>query len=254
MDQETCAFRIALPCFSSQFWIYVGLTFADLQYNALSFIFLQVRELSWLQWHPFSVSSSPFDGKNHLSILIKVLGGWTAKLNRNIMNISGTCGQNEVAFQCPNIKAWVEGPYGHRLPYHLMYAREISAVVCKCFESYQMTEQYFVDLSVFPANHSCLFFYCRYEKLVLVAGGIGISPFLAILSDILHRVREGKPCLPSNVLLVWAIKKSDELPLLSTLDMESISPYSPSKLDLEIDIYITRESEPPLVSAAFNLD
>ncbi|CAL5322916.1 unnamed protein product [Camellia sinensis] len=49
----------------------------NLQYNALSFIFLQIRELSWLQWHPFSVSSSPLDGKYHIAVLIKVLGKWT---------------------------------------------------------------------------------------------------------------------------------------------------------------------------------
>jgi ferric-chelate reductase len=80
-----------------------------------------------------------------------------------------------------------------------------------------------------------------------VAGGIGISPFLAILSDILHRVGEGKPCLPRNILLVWAVKRSNELSLLSTVDMESICPYFSDKLNLEIHIYVTRESEPPLV-------
>ncbi|PKI50258.1 hypothetical protein CRG98_029331 [Punica granatum] len=177
----------------------------NLSYNALSFIFLQVRELSWLQWHPFSVSSSPLDGKNHLSVLLKVLGEWTAKLNGNILDISEASGQNKLAITPPKITASVEGPYGHELPYHLTY-----------------------------------------ENLILVAGGIGVSPFFAILSDILHRTREGKPCLPSNVLLIWAIKKSDELPLLSTVDMESICPFFPNKLNLEIDIYVTRESEPPL--------
>ncbi|KAK4793705.1 hypothetical protein SAY86_024140 [Trapa natans] len=172
---------------------------ASLHYNALSFIFLQVRELSWLQWHPFSVSSSPLDGKNHLAVLIKALGEWTAKLGDNISDSS------EAHSQPPRITASVEGPYGHEIPYHLTY-----------------------------------------ENLILVAGGIGVSPFFAILSDILHRVREGKPCLPSNIMLIWAIKNSNELPLLSTLDMESICPFFPDKLNLEIDIYVTRESEPPL--------
>ncbi|XP_031380452.1 ferric reduction oxidase 7, chloroplastic-like isoform X2 [Punica granatum] len=177
----------------------------NLQYNALSFIFIRIRELSWLQWHPFSVSSSPLDGKNRISVIIKVLGKWTAKLDRNISDIIEIRDQNETAFQPHKITASVEGPYGHELPYHLTY-----------------------------------------KNLVLVAGGIGVSPFFAILSDILHRVGEGKPCLPRKVLLVWAIKKSNELPLLSTLDMESICPFSPYKLNLEIDVYITRESEPSL--------
>ncbi|CAK7335898.1 unnamed protein product [Dovyalis caffra] len=177
----------------------------NLRYNALSFVFLQIRELSWLQWHPFSVSSSPLDGKYHLSILIKVLGEWTARLRGSIMNISEAEQPVSPSQPCPKITASVEGPYGHEAPYHLMY-----------------------------------------ENLILVAGGIGISPFLAILSDILHRVNEGRPCLPRNVLIVWAVKRSDELPLLSTIDLESICPNFYDKLNLEISIYVTRESGPPL--------
>ncbi|XP_058213684.1 ferric reduction oxidase 7, chloroplastic-like isoform X2 [Rhododendron vialii] len=179
---------------------------ANLQYNALSFIFIQVRELSWLQWHPFSVSSSPLDGKYHMSILIKNLGEWTEKLRGKILN-----GPKEDSPMVPlqshhaNITVSVEGPYGHEFPYHLTY-----------------------------------------ENLILVAGGIGISPFLAILSDILHRINDKKPCLPRNVLVVWALKTSDELPLLYSLDMESICPVFSDTLNLEIQTYVTRESEPRL--------
>nr|XP_023899736.1 ferric reduction oxidase 7, chloroplastic-like [Quercus suber] len=175
---------------------------ANLQYNALSFIFLQVRELSWLQWHPFSVSSSPLDGKYHLSVLIKVIGEWTKNLRGNILNSSGA---NLHLRPQTKITASVEGPYGHEFPYHLMY-----------------------------------------ENLILVAGGIGISPFLAILSDILHRTREGKPCLPRNILIVWAVKRSNELSLFSTNDMELICPFFSDKLNLEIHIFVTRESQPSL--------
>lgn len=88
----------------------------------------------------------------------------------------------------------------------------------------------------------------RYENLILVAGGIGISPFFAILSDILHRINEGKPCLPKNVLIVWAVKQSDELPLLETVGMESICPNFSESLNLEIQTYVTRQSQPSLVS------
>ncbi|KAL9680910.1 hypothetical protein QQ045_012691 [Rhodiola kirilowii] len=176
---------------------------ASLRYNALSFIFIQARELSWLQWHPFSVSSSPEDGNHHLSVLIKVLGGWTDKLRGHISSISE---DEPVKQQAPStLTVSVEGPYGHETPYHLMY-----------------------------------------ENLILVAGGIGVSPFLAILSDILHRAKEGNPCLPKNVVLVWAIKTSDELPLLSAVDIESVCPGVSDKVRLEISTYVTRQSEPLL--------
>ncbi|KAJ4840044.1 Ferric reduction oxidase 7, chloroplastic [Turnera subulata] len=183
---------------------------ANLRYNALSFVFLQIKELSWLQWHPFSVSSSPLDGKHHLSVLIKVLGEWTAKLRGSITDIHGAESMDSSSPSIPRITASVEGPYGHEVPYHLMY-----------------------------------------ENIILVAGGIGISPFLAILSDILHRINEGRPCRPRDILVVWAVKTCDELPILSTLDVESICPHFHDKINLEISIYVTRESQPPLEEGEF---
>jgi len=94
---------------------------AGLRYNALSFIFLQIRELSWLQWHPFSVSSSPMEGNHHLSVLIKVLGEWTDKLK---CKLSKNHREPEKLLQSQLqslITASVEGPYGHESPYHLTY-------------------------------------------------------------------------------------------------------------------------------------
>lgn len=178
---------------------------ASLRYNALSFIFLQIPELSCLQWHPFSVSSSPMEGKHHLSVLIKVLGEWTDKL-KSTLSKNHKEPQKLLQSELQSlITASVEGPYGHESPYYLTY-----------------------------------------EHLVLVAGGIGISPFLAILSDIVHRLKEGKPCVPKHVVIVWAIKRSDELPILSMLNMGSIDPVFLDALNLEIQIYVTRESEPKL--------
>ena len=88
-----------------------------------------------------------------------------------------------------------------------------------------------------------LFF--RYENLILVAGGIGISPFLAVLSDILNRIKDSKPCMPRDVLIIWAVKTSEELPLLHSLDLNALFPDT--KLNLEIQTYVTQETQPPLV-------
>ena len=177
---------------------------ASLRYNALSFIFVQVRELSFLQWHPFSVSSSPMDGKYHISILIKVLGTWTDKLKSIITDVQEQT-RSDSESQTGRITACIEGPYGHESPYHLMY-----------------------------------------ENLILVAGGIGISPFLAILSDIIHRIEEGMPCMPKNVLVLWSVKKSTELSLLAAVDAQSISSSVSDKLHLDIQAFVTQESQPPL--------
>ncbi|SPT18515.1 unnamed protein product [Triticum aestivum] len=180
----------------------------SLRYNALSFIFVQVRELSFLQWHPFSVSSSPMDGRYHMSILIKVLGTWTDTLKRIITDVQEQKSRSDSESdqsQTGRITASIEGPYGHESPYHLMY-----------------------------------------ENLILVAGGIGISPFLAILSDIIHRVEQGMPCAPRNVLVLWSVKKTSELSLLLAVDAQSISSSVCDKLHLDIQAFVTQETDPPL--------
>lgn len=84
-----------------------------------------------------------------------------------------------------------------------------------------------------------------YENLILVAGGIGISPFLAILSDILHRTKENKPCLPRNVLVVWAVKKSKEISLLSAVNAEPVNSVL-DDMHIEMQTHVTQESEPSL--------
>lgn len=87
----------------------------------------------------------------------------------------------------------------------------------------------------------------RYENLILVAGGIGISPFIAIMRDILHRVKERKSCLPKDILIVWSVKKSVELSLLSKIDATSISASFPKVLNVEVQTYVTQEIEKLLV-------
>ncbi|KAI3947465.1 hypothetical protein MKW92_049155 [Papaver armeniacum] len=96
-----------------------------------------------------------------------------------------------------------------------------------------------------PYGHASPY-HLMYENLILVAGGIGISPFLAILSDIFHRVELSKPCLPKNILVVWAVKRTNELSLFSSVDIESICPSFADKIKLEMHTYITQETEPPL--------
>ncbi|XP_065869668.1 ferric reduction oxidase 6-like [Euphorbia lathyris] len=172
----------------------------SLNYNALSTIFLQIKELSLLQWHPFSVSNTRLDGKNRLSVLIKTCGNWTSQFEDHALNFK--VAKQLRLHDSTRLTAAVEGPYGSESSVHLMY-----------------------------------------EHLILVGGGIGISPFIAVLSDVIHRIQLGEPCLPRNIFLVWAVKTSDQLSLLSTID--DIPAIPSHDLNLQILIYVTRQSQPP---------
>lgn len=170
----------------------------EVKYHALSYIFLNVPEVSKLQWHPFSVSTSPYDGDSWVKVLIKPSkGGWTHQLQHLVSAVVRN-GRSP-----SSISAAVEGPYGHESD-----------------------------------------FFLQYETLILVAGGIGISPFLALLRDLLQRCQRGQPNLPLNVHLIWAVRKAEELQLLDLIPASTICPNYKSKLNLQVHAFVTREASP----------
>jgi len=67
------------------------------EYNPGQYIFICVPKLSILQWHPFSISSSPH--QDDITIHFKALGGWTKALEAKAK------GQDEISIL-------IEGPYG----------------------------------------------------------------------------------------------------------------------------------------------
>lgn len=83
----------------------------------------------------------------------------------------------------------------------------------------------------------------RYESLILVAGGIGITPFIAILRDLLHRHQRQQPNLPRDLTLIWAVKKSKELEILNLVSPSSICPDYDMKLNLNVQLFVTQEEE-----------
>lgn len=83
----------------------------------------------------------------------------------------------------------------------------------------------------------------------MVAGGIGVSPFVAILRDLLQRYQRQQANLPSDVTLIWAVKNSEELQLLDLVSPASICPDYNQKFNLHIHPYITQEVEPVSLEA-----
>lgn len=83
----------------------------------------------------------------------------------------------------------------------------------------------------------------RYKSLVLVAGGIGVTPFIAIIKDILHRYRLGKEHLPTNIKLIICVKNEAELHILDTLAPNSVLPGYDDHVKLSIQAFVTQEQQ-----------
>ncbi|KAG6623513.1 putative ferric reductase [Phytophthora cinnamomi] len=73
-------------------------------YEAGQYVFLCVPSISNLQWHPFTISSSPHEPM--VKFHIKALGDWTYKLQSMVVAVSG--GDDVVA----PFDILVDGPYG----------------------------------------------------------------------------------------------------------------------------------------------
>ncbi|KAH6689021.1 FAD-binding domain-containing protein [Plectosphaerella plurivora] len=86
LDDDTVEITTVIP--SERLW----------RYKAGQYIFLQVPEISFFQWHPFTVS---YCRGNKMSVHIKTDGNWTGRLRK----MGGESGES-------TIKVGVNGPFG----------------------------------------------------------------------------------------------------------------------------------------------
>lgn len=98
-----------------------------------------------------------------------------------------------------------------------------------------------------------MLFGCRYDSLILVAGGSGIAPFVAILKDLGYRYQTQAPhTLPSHVTLIWAVRHADELRILDCIELKDsafgkLSSTFCSQVPLDLQAYVTRQTGPDQV-------
>uniref|UniRef100_K3WXH5 FAD-binding FR-type domain-containing protein n=1 Tax=Globisporangium ultimum (strain ATCC 200006 / CBS 805.95 / DAOM BR144) TaxID=431595 RepID=K3WXH5_GLOUD len=107
-------------------------------YKLGQFVYLNVPAISKLQWHAFTIASSPQTSATTMTVLVKALGDWT----KDLVAHAEECKQRNVL---PTL--YVDGFYGTSLE-----------------------------------------LYTEYPTICLVGGGIGVTPLLAILEDIVAKL------------------------------------------------------------------
>ncbi|PON38639.1 Respiratory burst oxidase [Trema orientale] len=124
------------------------------KYKSGQYIFIQCPSISPFEWHPFSITSAP--GDDYLSVHIRIVGDWTQELKRVVTEgndpsaVIGRAHFNQLG-----------------IPYHRGQPR------------------LFVDGPYgAPAQD-----YRNYDVLLLVGLGIGATPFISIVRDLINTTR-----------------------------------------------------------------
>ncbi|CAK7338841.1 unnamed protein product [Dovyalis caffra] len=86
--------------------------------------------------------------------------------------------------------------------------------------------------------------FMRYEKLVLVSGGSGITPFISIIREIIFKSNTTAGSKIPRIQLICVFKKYVDLATLDLLLPVSGTTLDLSRLQLQIEAYITQETEP----------
>ncbi|GFY84164.1 ferric reduction oxidase 4 [Actinidia rufa] len=85
----------------------------------------------------------------------------------------------------------------------------------------------------------------RRESLVMVSGGSGITPFISIIRELIFQSTQPNNSHIPRVILVCAFKNTADLTMLDLLLPISGPITDFSKLQLQIEVYITRETDHP---------
>lgn len=85
--------------------------------------------------------------------------------------------------------------------------------------------------------------FLRHDKLVMVSGGSGITPFISIIRELIFMSSKLK-CKTPQLLLICSFKDSSHLTMLDLILPLSSTNVDISALQIDIQAYITREKAP----------
>lgn len=100
-----------------------------------------------------------------------------------------------------------------------------------------------IDVAVEGPYGPVSFDFVRYDGLLLIGGGIGITPILSILQEVASASRGGlKTTFASEIRLIYVMKKSQDISLLSSVSNLVLG--QPSKFcNLKLRVFVTQETK-----------
>ncbi|KAJ3728688.1 NADPH oxidase [Lentinula raphanica] len=176
--------------------------------RAGQYIFINCPEISYFQWHPFTLTSAPEE--DYISVHIRIVGDFTTALSKAVGCDFKSKEKTEAGGKV--IGTDVNPPLNVTLP------------------------RVMVDGPFGSASEDFL----NYEVVLLVGAGIGVTPFASILKSIWYRMNNfnhGKPTRLSKVYFTWVIRDFGSAEWFHSL-LHAIEEQDVQNR-IEINIYLT---------------
>ncbi|XP_077235605.1 putative respiratory burst oxidase homolog protein H [Tasmannia lanceolata] len=140
------------------------------KYKSGMYLFVKCPDVSTFEWHPFSITSAP--GDDYLSVHIRTLGDWTTELRKIFEKVC-------------------EAPISQK---KATLGRIETTVIADDAITQARFPKLFVDGPFgAPAQN-----YRKYHILLLIGLGIGATPFISILKDLLNNIKSNTVDLEST--------------------------------------------------------
>ncbi|XP_030525870.1 putative respiratory burst oxidase homolog protein H [Rhodamnia argentea] len=134
------------------------------KYKSGMYLFVKCPDISNFEWHPFSITSAPGDA--FLSVHMRALGDWTTEL------------RNRFAKVCePSTKPGKGG---------------LKKMATRASHNLEELQQKFPKIFIKGPFGAPAQDYKKYDILLLIGLGIGATPFISIIKDILNYVKLNK--------------------------------------------------------------
>ncbi|RFU80615.1 ferredoxin reductase-like, c-terminal nadp-linked [Trichoderma arundinaceum] len=173
---------------------------------------VQIPSVSFFNWHPFTIASAP--GQNEATIAIRALGSFT-KMAQNF-------GED---------------------------AEKIAQPVANEREIYQTasTEMHYAKVQLDGPYGVGHLHWGAHPVVVLVAGGIGITPGISIATHIVNQAVSGLVPMPGSwhIHLLWTVKNFDHISWFEAelKNLASIASDQAVPVTLDITIHVTSGEE-----------
>ncbi|KAF9103375.1 hypothetical protein BGX27_010608 [Mortierella sp. AM989] len=192
------------------------------KYKPGQYMFINVPDISKYQWHPFTITSSPFE--DYVSVHIRQVGDWTRALGTR-MGV-----EKEERGGAKTVQA-------ARRPEKNIELVDDRGEEIRVRAGFSMPEVC-ID-GPFGAPTEDVF---DHEIVVLVGSGIGVTPFASILRDIWYRANNNMPLKTKRIEFYWVCRDLASLKwfqsLLSTIEQSMLN------VKLKIHIYCTAVMKP----------